>query len=158
MLFGCAGQLSVKTNYDDSADFTNYRTFAQAPLPPSTADMPGYGEITGRQIQRRIASQLEQKGLQPAGWDEADLQVRFSIGGQRYEQADDSVARDWADPTGDTPVDGSLVIDIADRRQRQLIWRGFANEDIFSQPMDGDLILRAVDALLAEYPPSRGAK
>ena len=86
--------------------------------PPSIDNLPGYGETTGRLIQRRIASKLEYEGLHQASWDEADLHVSFSIGGQTYKQADDSVADRWADPTLTEPeehVDGSLVIEMAEK-------------------------------------------
>lgn len=81
LLFGCAGQIQTNTTYDDSADFAAYRTFAQAPAPTYATDMPGYSEITGRNIQEQIARNLQQKGLQPASWDDADLQVSFTLGG-----------------------------------------------------------------------------
>jgi len=153
--------MNVKTTYDRSADFASYRTFAQAPEPPSIDNLPGYGEVTGRLIQRRIASKLEDKGLHEASWDEADLHVRFLIGGQTYQPADDPVAQAWADPTVTEPeeyVDASLVIEMADRRRGRRVWHGCANEEVFSQTADGEEILRAVDSVLEKYPPSSRQK
>jgi hypothetical protein len=75
VLVACAGQVKTNTSYDETVNFASYKTFAQPPPPSSAANMPGYSEIVGRQIQDRISMDLQQKGLEPAALDEADLQV-----------------------------------------------------------------------------------
>jgi len=158
LIFGCAPHITAKTTYDDSMDFTSYRTFGQGPPPASVEGMPGYSEITGNKIQQRIAYDLEQKGLQPASWDEADLQVTFTLGGQARQQTEYWGAGWYAagDITTADYIEGSLVIDIGDRAKNRLIWHGYGSEDIFSQSENEDNVLRAVDALLAKYPPPDG--
>jgi len=155
LLLGCAPHVTVKTTYDDTVDFTSYRTFGQGPPPASVEGMPGYSEITGNKIQQRIAYDLEQKGLQPASWDEADLQVTFTLGGQARQQTEYWGAGWYAagDITTADYIEGSLVIDIGDRAKNRLIWHGYGSEDIFSHAADEQNVMRAVDALLAKYPP-----
>lgn len=160
LLFGCAAsQFDAKTTYDPSVNFASYRTFAQAPPPATVANMPAYSTITGNQIQQRIAFDLEQKGLTPASWDEADLQVSFSLGAQTHQQAYYGAwGWSWYGP-GPVPatqyIAGSLVIDIADRAKKELIWHGYGTQDIFSAADASEQTLfKAVDALLAKYPPA----
>lgn len=156
LLFGCANQVKINTTYDESADFGNYQTFAQAPPPNAVAGLPGYSEITGRQIQERIAYDLEQKGLQPASWDDADLQVSFTLGGQARQETEYWGGWGWYGPgeiATESYVHGSLVIDMADRVRQRLVWHGYGKEDVFSQPKNDEALLRAIDAILEKYPP-----
>ena len=136
LLVGCAGQIQTNTTYDDSADFAAYRTFAQAPAPTYATDMPGYSEITGRNIQEQIAKNLQQKGLQPAGWDDADLQVSFTLGGQARQNTEYWGGWGWygaGEVETENYVQGSLVIDMADRAKKRLVWHGFGTENLFSE-------------------------
>ncbi len=166
LALGCAAnQFDAKTTYDTSVDFASFRTFAQAPPPSSVPNMPGYSTITGNRIEQRIAYDLEQKGLTQVSWDEADLQVRFSLGGQVRAQPAYWGAWGWGwYGPGPAPVTtdylaGSLIIDIADREKKLLIWHGYGTEDIFStDEADEQTIFDAVDALLAKYPPQPSAQ
>ena len=156
LLLGCTNQVKINTTYDDSVDFGSYQTFAQAPPPNAVPGFPGYSEITGRQIQERIAYDLEQKGLRPASWEEADLQVSFTLGGQARQDSEYWGGWGWYGPgeiTTESYVQGSLVIDMADRVRQRLVWHGYGTEDVFSQPKNDEALLRAIDAILEKYPP-----
>ena len=155
-LVACVSQVKTNTTYDNTANFAAYKTFAQVPAPTFAQNMPGYSEITGRQIQERIAYDLEQKGLQPASLDEADLQVSFTLGGQARQESEYYGGWGWYGPgeiETQNYVEGSLVIDIADRVQKRLVWHGYGTEDVFSQTKAEEMLFSAVDALLAKYPP-----
>ncbi|MGD8318029.1 MAG: DUF4136 domain-containing protein [Myxococcales bacterium] len=159
MLMGCATRLKTATTFDDTVDFSAYRTFAQAPPPQAIEGMPGYSEITGHRVQERIAYDLEQKGLQPASWDEADLQVSFMLGGQERQDTEYWGGWGWYGPgevTTENYVQGSLVIDMADRVKQRLVWHGYGTRDVFSQPKNDDALMQAVDEILQKFPPSTG--
>jgi len=161
LLVGCAGQIQTNTTYDDSADFAAYRTFAQAPAPTYATDMPAYSEITGRNIQEQIAKNLQQKGLQPAGWDDADLQVSFTLGGQARQNTEYWGGWGWygaGEVETENYVQGSLVIDMADRAKKRLVWHGYGSENLFSQSASDETLARAVDAVLAKFPPATSGK
>ncbi len=160
LLFGCAGQIQTTSTYDDSANFAAYRTFAQAPAPTYATDIPLYSEITGRQIQQKIADNLEAKGLQPAGWDEADLQVSFALGGQERQDVEYWPGWGWygsGEIATENYVQGSLVIDMADRAKERLVWHGYGSENLFSQTSSDQTFKQTVDAVLAKYPPPGAA-
>ena len=158
LLIGCSTtRVKTGTTYDPSMNFADYRTFAQAPPPASVAAMPGYSEITGRQVQERIANNLEQKGFRPARWDEADLQVSFTLGGQPRQDIESWGGWGWYGPgevTTENYVEGSLVIDMADRVRQRLVWHGYGSEDVFSQAAGEEALMKAVDAVLEKFPPA----
>jgi hypothetical protein len=155
--FGCAGQIQANTSYDGSADFATYRTFAQAPPPTYATEIPGYNEVSGAKIQQRITNNLQRKGLEQTSWEEADLQVGFNIGGQAQQDVADWGVSGWDGPgelTTENYVEGCLVIDMADRAKDRLIWHGYGTERLFSQTASDETFKQAVDAILAQYPPS----
>jgi len=160
LLFGCTSQIKTNTTYDDTADFASYKTFAQAPAPTHAQSMPGYSEITGRKIQQRIAYNLEQKGLELASADEADLVVSFTLGGQPRQEVEYYGGWGWYGPgmvDTENYVEGSLVIDMGDRVKKRLVWHGYGTEDIFTQSGADEILFRAVDAVLEKYPPGAEA-
>jgi hypothetical protein len=122
--------------------------------------MPGYSEITGRKIQQRIAYDLQQKGLEPVTGEEADLVVSFTLGGQPRQEVEYYGGWGWYGPgmvDTENYVEGSLVIDIADRVKKRLVWHGYGTENIFSQSASDEILFRAIDALLEKYPPGASA-
>jgi hypothetical protein len=54
-------------------------------------------------------------------------------------------------------VQGSLVIDMADRAKERLVWHGYGSENLFSQTSSDQTFKQAVDAVLAKYPPPGAA-
>ena len=159
VLVACAGQVKTNTSYDETVNFASYKTFAQTPPPSYAANLPGYSEITGRNIQDRISMTLQQKGLEPAGMDEADLQVSFTLGGQERQEAEYFTGWGWYGPgefTTENYVEGSLVIQMGDRARKRLVWHGYGVEDVFSGDVNQEDVMKAVDAVLANYPPAQG--
>jgi hypothetical protein len=51
---------------------------------------------------------------------------------------------------------GSLVVDIADTRAAELVWRGIGREVFGGGPPSGTRISIAVEKMFAQFPPSRG--
>lgn len=161
LLFGCAGQIQTTSTYDDSVSFASYKTFALAPPPKYATDIPRYNETVGEKIQEKFADNLQQKGLRPASWNEADLQVSFTLVGQ--EQQDDEYWPEWGwygpgEITTENYVEVSLVIDMADPAKERLVWHGYGGENLFSQTLGDETFKQAVDAVLAKYPPLGAAR
>ena len=155
-LLGCQsyGTVQVETDHDPRADFTHYRTFAQAPAPTSLRGSAIYSEIAGRKLRRWIDAELEKKGLVPVAWDEADLQVAFSVDGRpRTEVWVTSVGWYGSRASVVRYREGSLAIDIVDRAQRQMIWHGLAHQKTLENDFSDEHAQRAVAKLLERYPP-----
>ena len=95
----------------------------------------------------------------PASWDEADLQVSFTLGGQERQDVEYWGGWGWYGPgevETENYVQGSLVIDMADRAMKRLVWHGSGTENLFTQTPNEEMVARAVDAVLAKFPPASG--
>ncbi len=147
------GALHLRTRADESADFARYRTYAQAPPPKSAGALVEYTEITGRKFDAVIAERLEQAGLTRAPWDEADLQLALSVGGEARIEVWDWHRSYVASSTGAMPVlTGSLRVDVYDRRQERVVWQGVAWQETMNDALGEARGLRAVRRLMARYP------
>lgn len=160
-----AGQ-KVKSGYDKSADFSQFKTYAWV---PRTA--PSTNPILGTLIIADIDTELAKKGLRKVE-SNPDLLVTY------YTDADVSggfAAEDpsyaaiggvplpggnmWGGSLPATPVPqvmkGALDIDLIDARQKRLIWRGTAkaNLDYDNRLKMLEQVNRAITEIFKKYPP-----
>ncbi len=128
----------VEYQYDKGTAFSKLRTYGWVAID----DGPGINRITAVNIMNLVNSQLAQKGLVAAKDGQTpDLYVGFqtSLG-----------------PDISTAGTGTLVIDIYNPTQRQLIWRGTAINTLnLGSNADKNYINlhRAVEKLLKPFPP-----
>jgi len=152
LLSGCSS-MKTTTDWDRETDFSRYRTFAI--LDENPINNP---EIHNAFV-RVIEVAMQEKGFTPATSD-PDLMVSV------YGRADATVRLDmwtyaydpwWGPYAAIAPrnVDvGTVVLDIADARRKQLVYRAIATDALPERPRgDGSLIFKAVDSLLADFPP-----
>ena len=157
---GLAGCTTIDTGSSSvpGIDWTRYKSFTQtAPLHQKMQGVPGYSAIAADRIQSEIARNLEMKGMRKTGQDDADIVVRFSVSGKPQTDV-------WGDPgygwygggTVQTThyIKGTLTIDVFDAQKKELVWHGWGSADIFSSDADGSLIPKAVEKILADFPPS----
>ena len=157
-LLALGGCTTIVANSDflRETDFSTYRTYTQAPPHTERIEaLPGYSPITAQRIQREIGSMLEKKGFE-AQAEGADLLVAFTVGGERrtdivttgrgYYGSGRPYARHY--------VEGQLVIDIFDQRQRgKRVWHGWATKKIMQGPGDTDTVEKVVQAIMKAFPP-----
>jgi len=147
----------VSTDYDPSADFSRYRTFAFVPI-------KGVDEIAAGRIETAISKALEAHGLQPATGG-ADLRVRVH-GRMSREKVITTVGGGWWHGWGggmrtstvqNVPV-GTLIVGLVDTRDDKLVWRGTATDTITSTTGQGkqDELDGAMAKVFASYPPKPG--
>ncbi|CAI2487970.1 Uncharacterised protein [Serratia ficaria] len=161
LLSGCASQPQVTSDYDHSANFTQYRTYGFA------ADPAGqYQTLTGKYIQAAVAQRMEQRGYKTS--PTPDLLVYSNTMKQDKVQMDDSpvmVGRfgyaGWGgyNQTLWTYTEGTLTVDVVDSKKKQLVWRGSATNTLNSdsKTVSQAQIQQAVGALFATYPAQAGA-
>jgi hypothetical protein len=132
----CFAQLAmaqkVEYQYDKGTAFSKFRTYDWV----ATGGSSGINRITAVSIMNLVNTQLAQKGLVAPRHDQTpDLYVDFQA---------------KADP-------GTLVIDIYNPTQRQLIWRGTATNTLnLSSNADKNYndLHRTIEKLLKPFPPS----
>jgi hypothetical protein len=151
----------VKVNYNQSKDFSTFRTYAWGQKPnPNTVKNPALAQ----RVRDDINTQLQGKGLtKVAESQNPDLVVVVSGGSKTqttYSDYDPSgtiltAGTDYG--TAETSVVGALVVDIYDVKAKQVIWRANAT-DILSQNHAKNLKIvdEAVDKMFKEYPSPLG--
>ena len=157
LLAGCAG-LEVKTDHDREVDFAAYETFVLAPPPDESAELPNYRASLGRKMLERIATALEASGLRQVEGDDYDLFVNMNIG-SKSRTGIQGYGSDRRFPAGRQTayeahyVIGRLVVDLFDRRQKKVVWHGYASTDIDDYTDVEHTALDAVSRIMARYPP-----
>lgn len=165
-LIGFCFAAKVKSDYDKTANFSTYKTYAwgtnQTPT-RQAADIV----ITGA-----VNHQLQSRGLQQSNdINHVDLIVRYTAAGDRdmnFGSADPTFAQvggaplpgstvwtsGFGGPTGGRFVKkGSLVIDIFDLQQHRLIWSSMAEGSVKDKTQEAiEQINKAVAEMFESYP------
>ena len=162
---------SVKTDYDQTADFASFKTFAFA----GPAEMNKGGIYDNSLMQKRIETavvrELTGKGLRQVGVDDPqDLRVHYWVSvldKQRLESGGTSVgvARGpyggygWGAGYGGgvTTVDykeGTLILDLIEPAKKQLVWRATIVGTLQESTRDNvELANEAIAKAFQDYPP-----
>jgi hypothetical protein len=167
---GCASTPNVRVMSDPAADFTQYRTFGFAS--PLGTDRGGYQSAVSQQLKTSARAQLEARGLSYVEAD-PDLVVNFSatldeklrvsttptttmgMGYYGYRTGMYSAWPMYRDETTVTPYnEGTLNIDIADARRKQLVWEGVVRSTVTEKTRSniGPALDSAVANAFAKYP------
>lgn len=163
-VFASCSATSVRFDYERGVDFSKFTTFGFIDVPA--------GVETNRLILKRIngaiARELEAKGLQQAS-DNPDLLIaahtetknKVDIQNWGYGYADYYSYGYWGMGAGHTTAteyeEGSLIIDIVDNSDDELIWRGVASRALPYNPTAESIdkiIDEVVSKAMANYPPS----
>jgi hypothetical protein len=161
----CAS-VSVSVDYDPDEDFSGYRTFTWLPVPKQpTGDYRVDNPLLDARIRRAIERNLGSRGFLKVEDRVPDFYVVYHLS---IEEKLDvrTVNRGYFDYWGyytswpETYVtqydEGALVIDIANAREKQLVWRGVGVRRLRGQSTPEQTtrdVDEAVDRILAKFPP-----
>ena len=168
-LSGCAG-IEVSTDYDPEADFTRYQTFAWMEGTGGGIDDPLFsGDLMDQRFRRAIESELVSRGMQKTASGQPDVFVGYQVALDDrvdYQTVNTYYGSGWGyrgvyGGMGATRTIarqytvGTLVIDVYDARQRELVWRG-SGEGRVNQARNPEesqeLINQAVTLILEDFP------
>jgi len=168
----CAG-VSVHQDYDQTADFSTYRTFDW---------FPGGRELTGdpavdspfidQRVRVAVARELALRGYQKVEDRTPDFYVNYHVSVQQKLTTSGINTHygigsygSWGGVglgVGSSPVrsyeEGTLVIDFIDGTARKLVWRGSGSQAVGRHPTPEETtarVDRAVTQILAQFPPER---
>src|SRR5581483_10740243 len=121
----------VNVEFDESADFTHYKTFhiIDGQLNAKAAALNS--DLTKRNIENEIRKRLTEKGLTEVQ-SNPDLNVRFSLGSARRNEVETYPAgwRGLGTRRVRVPItQGTLVINLRDTARKELVWRAIAVEE-----------------------------
>jgi len=149
----------VTTNSMPGADFTKYHTYKWVPI--EGAVQPN--QIVDAQIKQSIDSQLAAKGLSKTDGDKADLLIGYqaSIGQEKQWNAyGTGGGLRWgggmASAQQSTISTGTLVLDMYDPSNKQLVWTGRVSKTLDPSANQGKKqknLDKAMQKLLKNFPP-----
>ncbi len=168
----CSQGVAVNADYDTSADFTKYKTYAwlDQVLPPEKIpkDLGASNDITDRRIRAAIDEEMAAKGF-TATTSDPDLVIFYHVGVEDKVDVTDwgysyaSTGRYWGWNTRNVDTydyqEGTLIVDFVDARSKVLVWRGAAQKVLESlTPEETDQAVKdIVKQVMALYPPGEQA-
>lgn len=156
--------VKVVTDYDKTADFNTYKTFA---FYKPGIDKAEISDLDKRRILRAIDAELTAKGMQKT--EMADILVSiFTKENERIDIYNNNFGYGWGwnpwwyggyyGSTVSTSSEGTLFIDFIDSNTNQLVWQGIGNAQLITS---GDVdkkearINEIVKEILLKYPPKK---
>jgi Domain of unknown function (DUF4136) len=159
----CFGALvlaqQVVYQYDRAVDFSGFHTYKWVTIQGN----PQISQITAANIVNLVNTALAEKGLTPVmGGQVPDLYVGFQASVAQQQQLNwfnsgGAWKGGFGSATTETFDAGTLVIDIYNPAQKQLIWRGTATNTLNPSSNAGknnNNLQKAIEKLLKPFPPS----
>lgn len=168
----CSPGLKVTSDYDKSTSFTQYKTFGVDTMRMSQS----VSQLNQNRIIKAVKSEMTKKGFTES--TSPDLLIHISAIFEKQKSISSTTdyygyggfyrPYMWGGGMGATGyttynvqnyTDGSLIIDIADAKTKNLLWEGIGNKEIDKPAKDPDAaIAEAVNKILANFPPGAVAK
>ena len=147
----------VDIEFDESADFSRYRTFAIQEGQLNAKAPALNSELTRKKIDNEIRKRLIEKGLMEVS-AKPDLNVRFTLGSARRSEVEAYPAGWRGLGTRRVRVaytEGTLVINLRDTSKRELVWRAIAVEDKSDPAKISEHLDDMVKKSIEKYPPKK---
>lgn len=170
-IYSCSPTVSVTSDYDHAANFSQFKTFAVYDLKAQEGQV---NQLNIDRVTSAIRADMLAKGFTESTTN-PDLKVNavsilknkqsvtadsnfYGYGGmyRPYGYWGGGAMMGGATTTFNTYdyVDGSLIIDIVSTKTQKLVWQGVGNAQIDSKPDNPDeFISNAIKKILAGFPP-----
>jgi hypothetical protein len=147
----------VTVEFDQAADFSQYKTFAIRDGQLNSRNPALNSELVKKRIDADIERALTARGLTMVS-GKSDLNVRYRFGSARKAEIERYHAgwRGLGTRVVRVPyTEGTLVIDLRDPATRSLVWRGISSEEKSdARKIEGkldDMVRKALE----KYPPKQ---
>jgi hypothetical protein len=151
---GAMGQ-KVNVQFDPSAAFSDYRTFAILNGTLNSRNPALNSELVKKQIETDIRRDLTARGLTEVQ-TQPDLHVVYHFGAARKTELESFPAgwRGWGTRYERVPyAEGTLVIDLRYTGKHSLVWRGIASEEKSDPAKLAGKLDDMVKKTIEKYPP-----
>lgn len=177
LLTGCS-TLSVQTDYEPNYDFSSLKTYAWLEGGAPSTDIRINNSLIINRVVSAINQELQAKSYKLVEKDKADFYVNW-FGGIQNKMRQETIntyygalgygygpwtyGGFWPGYTHTYNVEyqeGSLIIDIADSKSKQLIWRGTGQDYVEEKETPEKItegINKAVASILSSFPPGKTA-
>lgn len=150
-LISCSS-IAVKSDFDTNANFAQYKTFDFFPH-------HGGNPLNNKRIEAAIEQRLVAKGMQKQAAGRPDLLVAYHTNvkdkididtyGYRYGRYGRRIG---TYTTVQKYQQGTVVVDLVDAREKELVWRGWAKGEA-SDSVSKEKIDDTIVKILEKYPP-----
>ncbi len=168
-LLGCGGCVgpNVRTDFDPSADFAQFKTYAFAGLTDMNRGGVLDNSLLRKRLEHMVTQQLTMKGLQQVSLEQhPDLLVHYWVGvveKQRVESTGPAPgAGVWRGGYGYGNVttyeykEGTLVVDLVEAGKKELVWRATVVETLReSTEQNMEQADRGIAKAFQDYPPGK---
>jgi hypothetical protein len=161
-LVASCSSIRVTTDYDTTADFSKYKTFA---FYKKGIDKAEISDLDKRRILRAVESEMLANGFTKS--DEPDLLVNiFAKSTQKVDVYNNSYYYGWHPwyygPNFGTQIskytEGTLFIDLIDANKKELAWQGIGSGALSTSgniAKKEEKIKEFVAEIMAKYPPGK---
>ena len=147
----------VTVEFDQAADFSQYKTFAIRNGELNSKNPALNSELVKKQIENDIEKGLAAKGLERTD-KRPDLNVVYRFGSARKAEVETYPAGWYGMGTRVVRVpyaEGTLVIDLRDPKTKSLVWRGISSEEKSDATKIEGKLDDMVKKSLEKYPPKK---
>ncbi len=147
----------VKTDWDQSANFSNYKTFAWGKGTPAKNPLMDQRIVEG--VNKRLA---DKNFLRVEPNNNPDLIVLYHAASGQQTQLNTTSTGGWgwywgggmSTTTVNTIPVGQLTVDIGDAKTNKLLWMGSASDTLSNDPQKNQKKLEsALDKMFKNFPP-----
>lgn len=161
-LVASCSSIRVTTDYDTTADFSKFKTFA---FYKKGIDKAEISDLDKRRILKAVESEMLAKGFTKS--DEPDLLVNiFAKSTQKVDIYNNSYYYGWHPwyygPNFGTQIskytEGTLFIDLIDANKKELAWQGIGSGALSTSgnvAKKEEKIKEFVAEIMAQYPPGK---
>lgn len=153
---GCS-TVQVETDYNREADFSQYKTYRWIPHVKGTEDNPLMNDplIEGH-VKNAVNAEMAKKGLTKIEEGHPDCLLAWYFTARNRVDVTHHYGYWYPHTNVYRYKEGTLILDIVDREDKQLIWRGWATGVLEDRGNIHDQINYSVQKLLKRYPPGSG--
>jgi hypothetical protein len=185
LLGGCASSVSVSTDYDRSANFTSYTTYKwYQDTPPARRDsIRTYNTFLDKRIRSAVEANMARKGFRLVD-SNPDVLVAYDVKVVTRQElhTDYGYYPGWYGPGWygygwwygyrydygysrfaypmyiDQYQDGTIIIDLVDARDNELVWRGWGEMRVDNVNISQSEVDKIVSRIFEKYPPGADKK
>jgi hypothetical protein len=159
LLFTGCSSVHVESDYDREVDFSKYNSFRWIPHVKGTEENPLMNDplIEGH-VKSAVNAELAKKGFTKLEEGHPDFLVAYYFTARNRVDVTHHYGYWYPHTSVYKYKEGTLIIDIVDRVDRQLIWRGWATDALEDRSRLKDQIDHAIEKLMKQFPPGSKTK
>jgi hypothetical protein len=156
---GCS-TVQVETDYNREVDFSKYRTYRWIPHVKGTEDNPLMNDpLIESHVRNSVNAEMAKKGFTKIEEGHPDFLIAYYFTARNRVDVTHYYGYWYPHTNVYRYKEGTLILDMVDREEKQLIWRGWATGVLEDRGRIAEQINYSVGKLLKKYPPgsSKGA-